>query len=255
MLSVISPAKTLDFESACPSHRVSECDYLDSADELIAELRRLSRTRLADLMEISPSLAELNYQRYREWSLPLTEDNARAALFAFKGDVYTGLTLDTYSGSDLKFAQKHLRILSGLYGLLRPLDLMFPYRLEMGTALKTKRGKTLYEFWGDRLSEGVNAALAKSGSDVIVNLASQEYFKAISPAKLKGRIVTPHFKEKKNGEYKIVSFFAKKARGMMVDYLIKNAINEPEPMKSFDTDGYRFNPALGDSDNWVFTRG
>jgi len=255
MLSVISPAKTLDFESACPSHRVSECDYLDSADELIAELRRLSRTRLADMMEISPSLAELNYQRYREWSLPLTEDNARAALFAFKGDVYTGLTLDTYSGSDLKFAQKHLRILSGLYGLLRPLDLMFPYRLEMGTALKTKRGKTLYEFWGDRLSEGVNAALAKSGSDVIVNLASQEYFKAISPAKLKGRIVTPHFKEKKNGEYKIVSFFAKKARGMMVDYLIKNAINEPEPMKSFDTDGYRFNPALGDSDNWVFTRG
>lgn len=255
MLSVISPAKTLDFESACPSHRVSECDYLDSADELITELRHLSKARLADLMDISPALAELNYQRYREWSLPLTEDNARAAIFAFKGDVYTGLTLDTYSGSDLKFAQKHLRILSGLYGLLRPLDLMFPYRLEMGTALKTKRGKTLYEFWGDRLSEGVNAALAKSGSDVLVNLASQEYFKAVSPAKLKGRIVTPHFKEKKNGEYKIVSFFAKKARGMMVDYLIKNAINEPEPMKSFDTDGYRFNPALGDSDNWVFTRG
>jgi cytoplasmic iron level regulating protein YaaA (DUF328/UPF0246 family) len=255
MLSVISPAKTLDFESACPPHQVSECDYLAPADELITELRRLSRTRLADLMEISPALAELNYQRYRDWSLPLTEDNARAAIFAFKGDVYTGLTLDTYGSVDLKFAQKHLRILSGLYGLLRPLDLMFPYRLEMGTALKTKRGKNLYEFWGDRLVDGLNAALTKSGSDVLVNLASQEYFKAVPPAKLKGRIVTPHFKEKKNGEYKIVSFFAKKARGMMVDFLIKNAINEPEPMKSFDTDGYRFNPELGDSDNWVFTRG
>lgn len=255
MLSVISPAKTLDFKSACPPHKSSECDYLDASDELITELRRLSRADLAELMEISPALAELNYQRYEDWSLPLSEDNARAAIFAFKGDVYTGLTLDTYSGADLKFAQKHLRILSGLYGLLRPLDLMFPYRLEMGTALKTTRGKNLYEFWGDRLSEGVNTALAKSGSDVLVNLASQEYFKAISPARLKGRIVTPHFKEKKNGEYKIVSFFAKKARGMMVDYLIKNAINEPEPMKSFDTDGYRFNPALGDSDNWVFTRG
>lgn len=255
MLSVISPAKTLDFESDCPPHKASECDYLDAADELITELRRLSKARLADLMDISPALAELNHQRYRDWSIPLSEDNARAAIFAFKGDVYTGLTLETYSGADLKFAQKHLRILSGLYGLLRPLDLMFPYRLEMGTTLKTRRGKNLYEFWGDRLSEGVNAALAKSGTEVLVNLASQEYFKAISPAKLNGRIVTPHFKEKKNGEYKIVSFFAKKARGMMVDYLIKNEINEPEPMKSFDTDGYRFNPALGDSDNWVFTRG
>jgi cytoplasmic iron level regulating protein YaaA (DUF328/UPF0246 family) len=255
MLFVISPAKTLDFESDCPPHKASECGYLDAAVELITELRRLSKARLADLMDISPALAELNHQRYKDWSIPLSEDNARAAIFAFKGDVYTGLTLETYSGADLKFAQKHLRILSGLYGLLRPLDLMFPYRLEMGTTLKTKRGKNLYEFWGDRLSEGVNAALAKSGTDVLVNLASQEYFKAISPAKLNGRIVTPHFKEKKNGEYKIVSFFAKKARGMMVDYLIKNEINEPEPMKSFDTDGYRFNPALGDSDNWVFTRG
>jgi len=255
MLSVISPAKTLDFESACPSHKASECAYLESAADLIAVLREKSRTELAELMDISPALADLNYRRYHEWSLPLTEDNSRAAIFAFKGDVYTGLTLDTYSGADLRYAQKHLRILSGLYGLLRPLDLMFPYRLEMGTALKTKRAKNLYEFWGDRLTDGVNAALAKSGSEVLVNLASQEYFKAVPTEGIMGRIVTPHFKEKKNGDYKIVSFFAKKARGMMVDYIIKNEINDPEPMKSFDTDGYRFNPALGDADNWVFTRG
>ncbi len=255
MLAVISPAKTLDFESTCPPHKASECDYLASADELITLLRKKTRAQLAELMSISPALADLNYGRYSAWSLPLTEDNARAAIFAFKGDVYTGLTLDTYSSADLRFAQKHLRILSGLYGLLRPLDLMSPYRLEMGTALKTKQGKNLYEFWGGGLTEGVNAALTKSGSAVLVNLASQEYFKAVPTGRLEGRIVTPHFREKKNGEYKIVSFFAKKARGMMVDYIIKNAITDPEPMKSFDTDGYRFNPALGDSDNWVFTRG
>lgn len=255
MLSVISPAKTLDFESTCPPHEVSECDYLNSAEELIGVLRKKNREQLGLLMGLSPPLAELNHQRYRNWSLPLIQDNARAALFAFKGDVYTGLTLDTYRVADLTFAQKHLRILSGLYGLLRPLDLMLPYRLEMGTSLKTKRGKNLYEFWGERLAEGVNTALAKSGSGTLVNLASQEYFKAIPASKLEGRLVTPHFKEMKDGEYKIVSFFAKRARGMMVDYIIKNAINEPEPMKSFDTDGYRFNPDLGDSDNWVFTRG
>ncbi len=148
MLAVISPAKTLDFESTCPPHKASECDYLASADELITLLRKKTRAQLAELMSISPALADLNYGRYSAWSLPLTEDNARAAIFAFKGDVYTGLTLDTYSSADLRFAQKHLRILSGLYGLLRPLDLMSPYRLEMGTALKTKQGKNLYEFWG-----------------------------------------------------------------------------------------------------------
>lgn len=255
MLSVISPAKTLDFTSVCPPHRASECNYLESSDELITVLRKKSRAQLAELMHISPALADLNYNRYREWSLPLTEDNARAAIFAFKGDVYTGLTLDTYSAADLRFAQKHLRFLSGLYGLLRPLDLIFPYRLEMGTKLKVGRAKNLYEFWGDRLTEGINAALAGAGTDILVNLASREYFKAVPTAGLKGRIVTPHFKEKKNGEYKIVSFFAKKARGMMVDYLIKNAITEPEPMKSFDTEGYRYNPDLSDGDNWVFTRG
>lgn len=255
MLSVISPAKTLDFTSACPPHRTTQCDYLESSAELISVLRKKSRPRLAELMGISPALAELNFERYRDWSLPFTEDNARAAIFAFKGDVYTGLTLDTYSGADLRFAQKHLRILSGLYGLLRPLDLMQPYRLEMGTPLKVGRAKNLYEFWGDRLTEGINAALAETGSDVLVNLASREYFKAVPTAELKARVVTPHFKEKKNGEYKIVSFFAKKARGMMVDYLITNAITEPEPMKSFDTEGYRYHPGLSDTDNWVFTRG
>lgn len=254
MLSVISPAKTLDFTSACPPHRASQCDYLDASAKLISVLRKKSRAQLAELMTISPSLADLNFNRYQDWSLPLTEDNARAAIFAFKGDVYTGLTLDTYSGEDLSFAQKHLRILSGLYGLLRPLDLILPYRLEMGTALKVGRAKNLYEFWGERLTEGINIALAQTDSGVLVNLASREYFKAVPTANFKGRMVTPHFKEKKNGEYKIISFFAKKARGMMVDYITKNAITEPEPMKGFDLEGYRYNPALGDTDNWVFTR-
>ena len=254
MLSVISPAKTLDFESPCPPHRASGADYLESSGELIAILRKKTRGQLQELMGISAQLAEVNFQRFKEWTVPFTEDIARAALFAFKGDVYTGFTLDSYSKSDLQFAQSHLRILSGLYGLLRPLDLILPYRLEMGTSLKTPKGKNLYEFWGGLLTEGLNMALSKSGSDVLVNLASLEYFGAISPSGIRGRIVTPQFKDLKNGNYKIISFFAKKARGMMCDFMIKNRIDEPEALKSFDTGGYQFNPALSGSDTWVFTR-
>lgn len=255
MLAVISPAKTLDFESALPRHRPTQAARLDESAELVSIMKRKSRPELESLMGISPALADLNWRRYREWILPFDEDRARAAIFAFKGDVYTGFSLGEYGADDFRFAQSHLRILSGLYGLLRPLDLILPYRLEMGTALKTKRGKNLYEFWGGRLTDDLNAALAKSGDRTLVNLASQEYFGAIQPERVEGRIVTPHFREWRNGRYQIVSFFAKKARGLMSDYLIRNRLSRPEELKAFDRDGYRYHPELGDESNWHFTRG
>ncbi len=255
MLAVISPAKTLDFSSPLPGHRPTQAARLEESVELIAVLRRKSREELAALMGISPALADLNWRRYREWTLPFDEDRARAAIFAFKGDVYTGFSLAEYGAEDFRFAQSHLRILSGLYGVLRPLDLILPYRLEMGTALKTKRGKNLYEFWGDRLTDDLNAALAKSGGRTLINLASQEYFGAVQPERIKGRVITPHFREWKGGRYQIVSFFAKKARGLMSDYLIRRRLSDPEELKSFDSDGYRHHPELGDETNWYFTRG
>jgi uncharacterized protein len=254
MLAVISPAKTLDYESVCPPHQTSEPAYLDESAKLITTLRRKSKAELQELMGISENLAELNQQRYREWSLPFTGDNARAALFAFKGDVYTGFTLDTYTPSDLQFTQKHLRILSGLYGLLRPLDLMQPYRLEMGTSLKTRKGTNLYQFWGEQITDGVNEALAGSESDVLVNLASQEYFGAVSAKGIKGRIISPQFRDFKGGDYKIISFFAKKARGMMCDFIVKNRLSDPEALKAFDREGYRYNPELSEELRPVFTR-
>lgn len=255
MLAVISPAKTLDYESPCPAHRPTTASFLDDADELITVLRRKSKAELRELMDISPALAELNHARYREWALPFSEDSARAAIFAFKGDVYTGFDLANYTKSDLQFAQKHLRILSGLYGVLRPLDLMLPYRLEMGTALKTKRGKNLYEFWGDRISENLNAALGKSGKNTLVNLASQEYFASVRPEQIRARIVTPVFKEWKSDRYRIVSFFAKKARGLMCDYLVRHRLEDPEDLKSFDSEGYRHHPDGSDANTWLFVRG
>jgi cytoplasmic iron level regulating protein YaaA (DUF328/UPF0246 family) len=260
MLAVISPAKTLDYESALPPHRPTQPTRLGESAELIAALRRKSRAELEALMDISPALADLNWCRYRDWRLAadgasLDPDQARAAIFAFKGDVYTGFSLESYRAEDLRFAQAHLRILSGLYGVLRPLDLILPYRLEMGTPLATKHGRNLYEFWGERLTEDLNAALAKSGDRTLVNLASQEYFKAVRPGVLKGRVVTPHFREAKGGKYRLVSFFAKKARGLMSDYLIRNRITDPEGLKGFDSEGYRYRPELGDETNWHFTRG
>jgi len=255
MLAVISPAKTLDYDSPLPAHRPTEPTRLDESAELIATLRRKSRSQLRALMDISPALAEVNWQRYQDWALPLDPELARAALFAFKGDVYTGFTLGEYGAADFRFAQKHLRILSGLYGLLRPLDQMLPYRLEMGTALKTPRGRNLYEFWGERISEDLNAALTRSGDRTLVNLASQEYFAAVKPSQIKGRIITPHFREWKEGEYRLISFFAKKARGLMCDFMIRHLLEEPEELKTFDREGYRHDPELGDEVNWFFTRG
>lgn len=260
MLAVISPAKTLDFESTLPPHRATQPARLAESAELVEVLRKKSRAELEALMGISPALADLNWRRFREWSVSadgksLDPETARAAIFAFKGDVYTGFSLESYRAEDFRFAQAHLRILSGLYGLLRPLDRILPYRLEMGTPLETARGRNLYEFWGGRLTDDLNAALAKSGESTLVNLASQEYFKAVSPDRILGRIVTPHFQEWKGGKYRLVSFFAKKARGLMSDYLIRRRLADPEELKAFDAEGYRYRPELGDETNWYFTRG
>jgi len=254
MLAVISPAKTLDFESDLPAHEPTQPVFLEQAEELVSILRQFSQAEIRDLMGVSENLAELNYDRYQEWSLPLTEDNARAALFAFKGDVYNGFELGSYGKRDLAFAQKRLRILSGLYGMLRPLDLMLPYRLEMGTALENPKGKDLYAFWRDTLTPAVSDALDDAGSRVLVNLASKEYFSALDPKELDAEIVTPQFKDLKGGKYKIVSFYAKKARGLMCDFMIRERIREPEELKRFEVDGYQFNPKLSEGKEWVFTR-
>tara|TARA_R110000850_G_scaffold8950_21_gene32987 strand:- start:1748 stop:2530 length:783 start_codon:yes stop_codon:yes gene_type:complete len=254
MLAVISPAKTLDYENACPSHRSTQPGFLDESESLITLLRKKSRPQLREMMGISEKLADLNHERYREWSRPFNDDNARAALLAFKGDVYTGFNLDSYRKADFAFAQKHLRILSGLYGVLRPLDLMQAYRLEMGTTLKTPQGKSLYDFWGSKLTQSINRALNSSGSDVLVNLASKEYFSALQPSAIEGEVITPNFKDLKNGNYKIISFYAKKARGLMCDFMIRNEISDPMVLKKFKCEGYRFNRSLSEGNQWVFTR-
>ena len=254
MLAVISPAKTLDFESECPPHNPSQPQFLDQAEELIGVLRKKSRPQLTELMGISEKLADLNFQRYKSWTRPFSEDNARAALLAFKGDVYTGFELGRYGMDDFDFTQSHLRILSGLYGLLCPLDLIQPYRLEMGTKLRTGRGKNLYEFWDGQITEALDSALVSSGSRCLVNLASNEYFHSVQAGSLDARVITPVFKDLKNQSYKVISFYAKKARGMMCDFMIRKRITEPDGLKKFKTAGYRFNRKLSEGDTWVFTR-
>ncbi len=254
MLAVISPAKTLDFETTCPPHQVSQPQFMDEAETLISVLKKQSRPQLQELMGISEKLADLNFQRFKEWSRPFTEDNARAALLAFKGDVYTGFSLNQYGLEDFQFVQKHLRILSGLYGVLRPMDLIQPYRLEMGSKLKTSRGANLYEFWGKQITDSINSAFRASGSKTLINLASQEYFSSIQVDKLEGEIITPIFKDRKNGDYKIISFYAKKARGMMCDFMTLERITEPSGLKDFKNGGYSFNISLSEGSSWVFTR-
>ena len=205
-------------------------------------------------MKVSDKIGELNHQRFMNWHTPFDSDNAKQAVLAFKGDVYTGLDAQNFKAADFKFAQKHLRILSGLYGLLRPLDLMQAYRLEMGTKFENQRGKNLYEFWGDEITNALNAQLKKVKSDVLVNLASNEYFKAVKPKNLNAEIITPVFKDFKSGKYKIVSFYAKKARGLMSAYVIHNQITDVEDIKGFDYEGYQYNPEMSTAREWVFTR-
>lgn len=254
MMSVISPAKTLDFETPSITSRYSDCRFLNDAADLVDVLRQYSVTDLQALMSLSPKLAELNVERFSQWRLPLPEEQSKQALLAFKGDVYTGLDALSLSEAGLDKAQDQLRILSGLYGLLQPLDRILPYRLEMGTRLPTERGKNLYHWWGDRLTEQLNADLREKGARTLVNLASNEYFKAVNPKKLSVPVVVPEFRDWKNGRYKMISFFAKKARGRMVRFMIDNDIRDLEDLKAFDRDGYRFDPANSTETCWQFIR-
>ncbi|MFA3792168.1 peroxide stress protein YaaA [Aliiglaciecola sp. SL4] len=254
MLVVVSPAKNLDYETPPTTPLFSEPDYLADSELLIKECVKLSPAQLSSLMHISDKLAGLNAARFSSWSLPFTSDNAKQAILAFNGDVYSGIQAEQFSQEDLEYAQQHMRILSGLYGLLKPLDLMQPYRLEMGTKLNNQRGKNLYEFWGDKITQGINDSLQQQGDDVLVNLASNEYFKSVKVKNLKATVITPVFKDKKNGEYKVISFFAKKARGLMARYIIEKRLSKPEQVKQFDGAGYQFSASLSNDKQWVFTR-
>lgn len=254
MLIVISPAKTLDFEAAPVTKTFTQPDFLDDSLVLIEQLRDMTPADISKLMSISDKLGDLNMGRYLGWQQPFTADNAKQAVLAFKGDVYTGLQADSFSSADFKYAQKHLRILSGLYGVLRPLDLMQPYRLEMGTKLGNERGDNLYQFWGTQLTDELNKQLKKTKSDVLLNLASNEYFKAVQAKNIAANVISPAFKDYKNGNYKIISFYAKKARGYMAAYVIENKISNQADLLSFDVDGYQYNAAMSTDVQPVFTR-
>jgi len=254
MLAVISPAKRLDFTSDPTTAKHSLPAFLKESKQLIDVLREKSPTDIARLMGLSSKLADLNYERYGEWHTPFTTGNARQAALAFSGDVYQGLEARTLTDRDWSWAQKHLRILSGLYGLLKPLDLIQPYRLEMGTRLNNPRGEDLYAFWGQRLTKALNDAVADQRQPIIVNLASNEYWEAVDAGALEARVITPVFKDLKNGRYKFLSFYAKKARGLMARFLIDNRVSTLKALKEFDVAGYYFCEAQSRGDNWVFLR-
>lgn len=254
MLAIISPAKTLDFESPAPTRKHTQPMFLEESGELIDELRRFAPPDVADLMGISSKLAELNVDRYATWQPPFTRRNARQAVLAFKGDVYLGLNAYGYTERDFTWAQKHVRILSGLHGLLKPLDLIQPYRLEMGTRLRTNRGSDLYSFWEDKVTAALNEAIAAQKQPLLINLASNEYFNAVDAGRIDARIVTPTFKDLNNGRYKFLSFYAKKARGLMTSYIVKNRVSTLKALKAFDWQGYRFCKEQSRADEWVFLR-
>ena len=252
MKIVISPAKSLDYETPCPTKQYTQGIFLAEAEKLNAVLKKKTPKKLSDLMNISPALGELNYERNQEWALPFTSENARQAIYAFKGDVYIGLDAYTIPEEKLDQLQNKLRILSGQYGILKPLDLMQPYRLEMGTKLKIGRKENLYQFWGDKITKSLNEELIEN--EPFVNLASNEYFKSVKVKNLKSPVVTPVFKDYKDGKLKMISFFAKKARGMMVRYIIDNNVETVEDLKGFNYDGYGFDANLSSEKELVFTR-
>jgi cytoplasmic iron level regulating protein YaaA (DUF328/UPF0246 family) len=254
MLIVLSPAKTLDYDTPPTTELHSKPDFLRHSAELIETLKPLSPAQVANLMGVSDALAALNVGRYASWSPKFTTKNAKQAVLAFNGDVYEGLDAPSLSKKQLDYAQSHIRILSGLYGVLRPLDLMQAYRLEMGTRLANPRGKDLYAFWGELVTEALNEVLAQQKSKALINLASEEYFKVVKPKLLNAPIITPVFEDWKNGKYKIISFFAKRARGLMARYAALNGINKAEKLKDFDSDGYAFDERASTEDCWVFRR-
>ena len=254
MLMVISPAKDLDYQSPLSVTAFSQPALLDQSLELMPYCRELTPVQLSGLMHISDKLAGLNAARFAQWSTPFTPDNARQAVFAFNGDVYQGLQASSLKQKELDYAQQHLRILSGLYGVLRPLDLMQPYRLEMGTSLANSRGKNLYQFWGSRISQELNQQLEQLKSDMVLNLASLEYFKAVDKKTLNAKVLNVEFKDFKNGQYKVISFFAKKARGLMARYVIEQKIDQVDGIKQFSSGGYQYSAVDSKVDKLVFTR-
>ena len=252
MLIVLSPAKSLDLDSPSTTNQATIPDFIPRAAELIEVLRTYSPGQIAELMDLSDSLSMLNVTRYAHWSEDHAE--ARQAIMSFNGDVYAGLDARTLGPDAIGYAQRHVRILSGLYGLLRPLDRMHPYRLEMGTRLKNPRGNNLYAFWGDSVTGALKAQLAETKAPALVNLASEEYFKSVKPKLLSVPVITPVFEDWKNGKYKIISFFAKRARGLMARYAAEHGLTDPEQLKGFDVDGYAFEPSVSSELNWVFRR-
>lgn len=254
MLIVVSPAKTLDFESPLVTEKHTQPDFISQASQLITVCKKLKPSDIASLMKVSDKIASLNVARFAQWSKTFTPENSRQAILAFKGDVYAGLEAEQFSDVDFDYAQQHFRMLSGLYGLLKPLDLMQPYRLEMGTKLENKKGTNLYHFWGESITKKINKDMQENGDDLLINLASNEYFKAVKPKLVKGKVITPVFKDQKNGQYKVISFFAKKARGMMAKYLIQNQISTVEGLKEFDMAGYYYVAEESTETELVFKR-
>lgn len=254
MLILLSPSKTLDFESPAPTDTATQPEYLDRAETLVDILRDYDVEEFGELMDVSEDLAELNVGRYADFETPFTPQNAKQAIFAFDGDVYTDFAFDDYGEDDFEFLQEHVRILSGLYGILRPLDLMQPYRLEMGTTLPNPDGDDLYEFWGEQLTDSVNRALDAQGDDVILNLASNQYFDAVDHDSLNGRVIDPTFKDYRNGRYMVISFYLKRLRGTMSDWVVRNRVTDPEELSAFDGDGYYHDPERSSDDEPVFLR-
>ena len=254
MIACLSPAKNLNFGRSISGLSPTRPAHIEDSKALIDRLRGMSKSEIKSLMGLSDKLAELNVRRYKDWKPTFDREEASPCVLAFDGDVYRGLEAKSLDAADLDFAQDHVRILSGLHGLLRPLDLIHPYRLEMGTKLEVAGRENLYEFWGDRITDDLNTALAAQGSDVLVNLASQEYFKSVRAEKLKARVIQPVFKDRKGGKYSVFFVYAKRARGMMTRFIITNRITEPEKLKGFDLGGYAFNKELSSQAEWVFTR-
>jgi len=254
MLITLSPSKGQDFDTPTPSDIYSIPDQLDDSQLLINEAKKLDIKDVKALMDVSENISILNVERFNTWQKPFTTENAKPALFAFKGDVYSGIQKEKYSDDDLKYAQDHLRILSGLYGALRPMDLIQPYRLEMKTKLKNPRGENLYQFWDERITDKLNEVLGIQKERVLVNLASNEYFKSVKPKKLDGRLLNISFKESKEGKTRVIAIFAKRARGMMTDFILRNRIEHVEDIKDFGAGGYSFADQLSTENNWVFER-
>lgn len=254
MIITLSPSKGQDFEATAHAKRFSIPQQLDQSQRLIDSIKPFSSKQIQALMSVSENIANLNFERIQAFSTPFTTSNAKQALFAFKGDVYSTIEVEDYSANELDFAQAHLRILSGLYGYLRPLDLIQAYRLEMKTKLANPGGANLYQFWGEQITQLLNQDLAKQSEPTLVNLASNEYFKSIKPKLLKGKLLNINFKETKDGKTRVIAIFAKRARGMMANWIIRNKVEKSASLKEFDVDSYRFNAALSDDQQLTFSR-